>query len=573
MKHQAHSLCAAILLISITGNLSAQYERLPGKEKQKLHQEIPSGSYSPNAFGNKKVSPAYKSANSGLLIATGSNVFTTQVNINGSGQNIIGDAANEPSIAVSPVNQNEIVIGWRQFDDVNNNFRQAGYAYSSDTGQTWTFPGVIEPGIFRSDPVLDVDANGQFYYNSLTNSPTFLCKVFRSNNGGATWDAGVDAGGGDKQWMTIDRTGGTGNGHIYSSWTQNFSSCLPGFFTRSTDGGNSYESCIEVDSNPYWLTMAVGVSGELILAGGHSLPDSIVVVKSTNANVAGSVINWYSPVMVFMDGNLNGWTNVNPVGLLGQVNVDVDRSSGPGQGNIYVLATLTRISNGDPGDVMFARSIDGGITWSPPVRINDDPSNFTTQWFGTMSVAPNGRIDAVWLDTREDAFGLDSSALYYSYSYDQGITWSVNEKISPLFDPHIGYPMQDKMGDYYDMVSDSAGAHLAWAATFNSEQDVYYSYIVPPVNTGVPEFSSNAIANLYPDPAQSVINIKCNPSTRQVEIVNLLGETVIQKSNMSRSSLLYTTLSIDINSLASGVYFVKAIQLDGSCGLKKFIKN
>jgi hypothetical protein len=31
-----------------------------------------------------------------------------------------------------------------------------------------------------------------------------------------------------------------------------------------------------------------------------------------------------------------------------------------------------------------------------------------------------------------------------------------------------------KIGDYYDMVSDLVGAHVAWAATFNNEQDVYY---------------------------------------------------------------------------------------------------
>ena len=30
------------------------------------------------------------------------------------------------------------------------------------------------------------------------------------------------------------------------------------------------------------------------------------------------------------------------------------------------------------------------------------------------------------------------------------------------------------MGDYYDMVSDETGADLAYAATFNDEQDVYY---------------------------------------------------------------------------------------------------
>ena len=93
---------------------------------------------------------------------------------------------------------------------------------------------------------------------------------------------------------------------------------------------------------------------------------------------------------------------MNPVGLLGQAYIDVDRSDGPGQGNIYVLASMVRLSNGDPGDVMFAKSMDGGYTWSTPLRINNDPTAFHHQWFGTMSVAPNGRIDVVWLDTRND---------------------------------------------------------------------------------------------------------------------------------------------------------------------------
>ena len=57
---------------------------------------------------------------------------------------------------------------------------------------------------------------------------------------------------------------------------------------------------------------------------------------------------------------------------------------------------------------------------------------------------------------------------------DGGVTWSVNERLSDAFDPQLGYPNQDKMGDYFHMVSDLVGADLAYAATFNGEQDVYY---------------------------------------------------------------------------------------------------
>ena len=55
-------------------------------------------------------------------------------------------------------------------------------------------------------------------------------------------------------------------------------------------------------------------------------------------------------------------------------------------------------------------------TFSAPKRVNDDPINHNKwHWFGTFAVAPNGRIDCVWLDTRNAANNTDSQ-LFYSYS-------------------------------------------------------------------------------------------------------------------------------------------------------------
>src|SRR5438309_7032433 len=49
-------------------------------------------------------------------------LFTSyQVNVDGNGMNIVGDAANECSIAVDPTNGNRMVIGWRQFNSVTSN--------------------------------------------------------------------------------------------------------------------------------------------------------------------------------------------------------------------------------------------------------------------------------------------------------------------------------------------------------------------------------------------------------------------------------------------------------------------
>ena len=97
--------------------------------------------------------------------------FTSfQVNVDANGNNIVGDAANEPSIAVDPTNLSKMVIGWRQFNSLQSNFRQGGlgadkfrYTSTSDGGTTWTFPSVLENNVFRSDPVLGSDGNREFF--------------------------------------------------------------------------------------------------------------------------------------------------------------------------------------------------------------------------------------------------------------------------------------------------------------------------------------------------------------------------------------------------------------------------
>ncbi|MGA3014409.1 MAG: T9SS type A sorting domain-containing protein [Bacteroidales bacterium] len=546
-------LFAGVTCIS-SSLLVAQNSTLQNKDNKHFQNERPLYKYLPNQYNNKNTTPAMKYENS--------TITTVQVNVDSAGHNIVGDAANEPNIAIDPLNPNNMVIGWRQFDNVNSDFRQAGFGYTSDGGQTWTFPGVISPGVFRSDPVLDYDTLGNFYYNSLsTDGTNYYCKLFKSTDGGANWDSGIDARGGDKQWMTIDRTSGTGSGNIYAFWTSYYSYCPPGFFTRKTTADSSFEECTIVNGYPYWGTLAVGNYGELYIAGTYDPYGYVEVTKSTNANIPGSVISWSNAVAVDLDGYIEQDPTVNPVGLLGQVNIDVDRSTGQGRDNVYVVASVQRISNGDPGDVMFAKSTDGGLTWSSPIRINDDNSTKNTQWFAVMSVAPNGRIDVAWLDTRDAPLHTDYSDLYYSYSVDQGNTWSVNEKLSDTFNPHVGYPQQSKIGDYIDMISDNIGANLAWANTLNNEEDVYYSRIIPPI-TGIGNSQNNEdyfSLSSYPNPFQKQTMIRYQiPKENNVTlgIYDLYGREISNLVNKKQAAGIYS-LNFSGDKLTSGYYFCK----------------
>ncbi len=471
----------AICFAAILSNHTSAQNTL---KKYLYHEEL-QDPYIPNEWNNKRTSPAYKTRDDFF--------FMTQVNVNEDGENIIGDAANEPSIAVDPTNPNRMIIGWRQFDNISSNFRQAGIGYTEDGGETWTFPEVIEGGVFRSDPVLDADSDGNIYYNSLT-----------SNFGDYTCD-----------------------------------------------------DCVMIDGDPNWGTMAVGPDGELYIVG-EGLGSEIIVAKSASAMNPELPANFESYSEVNLDGQLGLYPNVNPAGLMGQADIDVDVSGGPGHGNVYVVASVNRSSNTDPGDVMFARSTDGGQTWDDPIRINDDEFVFDHQWFGTLSVAPGGRIDVVWLDTRNSPGNSVESQLFYAYSLDQGDNWSANFELSDMFDPHVGWPNQDKMGDYFDMRSDDESAHLAWAATFNGEQDVYYGRISPLV-TSVAEFGTenNPLSlSCYPNPASDKTTIRYTaPENSEVTLTlcDIYGKEVknIQKTIATQSQ---NHVELDTRDLSNGFY-------------------
>ena len=89
---------------------------------------------------------------------------------------------------------------------------------------------------------------------------------------------------------------------------------------------------------------------------------------------------------VNLGGSLVFGGTMNPGGLAGQMFLAVDRSGGPTNNNVYMVASVQPFGFGNGTDVMFARSTDGGLTFSAPHRINDDPINHNKwHWFGTLA--------------------------------------------------------------------------------------------------------------------------------------------------------------------------------------------
>jgi len=482
-------------------------------------------------------------------VITQSGYISHQVNVDVNGQNIPGDKGNEPSIAVNPLNPNNVVIGWRRFETTENTRKQAGFAYSFDAGVSWgngALPALETQQ--RTDPVLETDSQGNIYYQSMAHGSIDSSSVFKSVDGGVTWSDPVHQFVGDKNWIAIDKTSGESNGNIYSSWrragtTNPDPNYVPKYFIRSTDGGISYqEPDVALPVNNYGFgRIAIGPEGEVYLSGVSediSSSNSLGIIrkghyfsKSVNAKdplssptfTAQKVDMGGDVIMLFIP------TGPNPLGSYGDVQIATDKSTGPMRGNIYMMAYSLPHgwqTGNDPLDMFFVRSEDGGDSWSVAMRLNDDAASETSfQWFPMMDVASNSRIDAVWYDTRNGTGENPArmSQLFYSYSWDGGQTWSENQAVTPSFNTHLPYRVvngqqrqADKIGDYTHLVSDANGAHIAYAATFNGEQDVYYLNIFPDCN-------NNAISDVI-DLTQGSQDTDANHIPDECEITIVVGD-------------------------------------------------
>ena len=521
---KSFSFCIATLLcglISTTLPAAASEETLPAGAWQPIPTEPLEKYDMPPAY-------IYRLEIGPRMISQYATFTSYQVNLDQNGNNIVGDAANEPSITVDPTNSSRMTIGWRQFNTVSSNFRQGGWGYTTDGGLHWVFPGVLEPGVFRSDPVLYSNEIGTFSYLSLLE--TFCDNIYRSTDGGQSWlrlQPDGAGGGGDKQWLTIDRTNGTGHGFHYQAWSP-AASCSSGLFSRSTDGGTIWQSPLSLPNSAHWGTLDVASNGNLFIGGGNG-GSSFWCIRSSNAQNPAVTPTFDQVTTVNLGGGLVGG-NVNPGGLTGQIFLWVDRSGGSTNNNIYMLASVRPPGYSNGTDVMLARSTNGGASFSAPVRINDDATTNKWHWFGTFSVAPNGRLDAVWFDTRNDTGNL-LSQLFYSYSTDGGVSWAPNVAVSEAFNPTQGWPQQNKIGDYITIVSDNTGGNVAYSATFNfnpmnnqHEQDVYYVRVSPsgvatPTPTITPTASPAATATATPS-ATTTVTPTATPRVSQITVKN-----------------------------------------------------
>jgi hypothetical protein len=146
-----------------------------------------------------------------------------------------------------------------------------------------------------------------------------------------------------------------------------------------------------------------------------------------------------------------------------------------------VCVAWTDAREGDR-DVLARCSETQGQSWDGKAqRLNDDPvGNGISQYLPGLSIAPDGRLDAVFYDRRVDRGNIGTD-ISYTFSLDGGRNFKPNLRLSgDPFDSRIGqrYPLvsakgQVEFGSRLGLLSRDDGAVAAWADTRNSLQDIF----------------------------------------------------------------------------------------------------
>lgn len=165
-----------------------------------------------------------------------------------------------------------------------------------------------------------------------------------------------------------------------------------------------------------------------------------------------------------------------------EANLAWDRSGGAHRGRVYLVWTQeTPNGNTNDTDVMVQSSDDGGATWSPAVKVNDDHTT-NSQYDPAIALdQTSGAVALSWYDTRNDlgtggsgdtnGIPNDDFQVWASYSTDGGASFARNFRVSRgtsnAADAQSGFDV----GDYTHAAFVAGSFWPAWSDNSNSTGD------------------------------------------------------------------------------------------------------
>jgi hypothetical protein len=390
----------------------------------------------------------------------------------------------EEHIAVDPLQSDNVVAAISDFS-LRGGSNTTKLASSTDNGTTWTesfvplsggapatSDGLVWP--YNSDPVVAIDRSGKayiadLYFNSSgnDNSNGLYVSVGTISSTGlgitdatTTYPVAVNSSPSttideDKEWIAVDNSLSPYSGHVYVSWTRfigNSSDMI--LFSRSTDGARHWSTTpIQVSATAQngavqGSAIAVGPNGEIyvvyevfFIGGGRRQ----YITKSTDGGASFSAPVAASPL--FNELSFNSTYRKNSFASI---------AVRPTDGAVYLV--YTDQPKGTGSQVEFARSTNGGASFSAPVSIND--SGAGQRLMPSITTDGSGNIHASWFDTR-----LSSSTatydIYASGSQDGGNVFRPNARVTAA---SISAGSASFIGDYGGIAAGGVFAHPAWTS-------------------------------------------------------------------------------------------------------------
>jgi BNR repeat-like domain len=348
---------------------------------------------------------------------------------------------------------------------------------SRDRGVTWSPPRVLVPdylGSYQVDTQIVVDPlDGKTLYASWLQNNKSDTVVTRSTDSGQTWSAPVIAdstnAGTDKPVLVArGRDVYVGYDHQQKMWV-----------SASHDGGRTFTSHLVRQNSEFGLSLAGGAA---IDSHGYVYYAWAGYTRSGNAR---------GPVNLYISKSTDGgssWTHTL-----------VDTSSSPPDCSAYscgwaylgaqdVIAadagdTLYLLWNAGAADmgperIYFARSADGGATWSSRQDVSTAAPG-TEHAFPAITTGTGGDVRIAWMDTRN----APSWNVYYRSSTDGGASWSKESQLSSYVSGYkylssngFAFPY----GDYFSMdVDDHGGTQVVWGEgpNWTGPGNLWYAHV------------------------------------------------------------------------------------------------
>src|SRR3990170_2873484 len=276
-------------------------------------------------------------------------------------------------------------------------------------------------------------------------------RIFYTNStdAGATWSPDWDVCGcpgtanAYDPAIGMDRSGGPYNGSVYIAWRETAGADADVYLRRSPDRGASWLPRVRVDAAPAGITstapaLAVSATGDLLVA-----------YADTRNN---------SRLQVFVRRSFDGGTMWSPETQVSQTNAN---SALPaltaGPRDVYLgwreLETTTLVAS-----LWVARTADLGASWT--ARIVDTGPSPTDRRWPQVFVAPDGIVHMIWI--AYDISGIPT--VKASRSLDDGVSWSSPVRVDDAATGPLTYRaprLASAAGDVYVAWSDRrAGGNL-----------------------------------------------------------------------------------------------------------------